>query len=192
LPRRTAVTSLNSLTTASGVATQALLEDVRALGIVELTAFALSRLETYEQLPSQLVREPETRALIAELCPEALVQFDKAADTVGKCRSGVADATAAAGDIRTLFENLKGRLLQAFNDLRTQSGHGWRDIDATFRRLGCETLEHGVGDRGHALTVSLSDTLKQRTNAEVEPQWREFLNVSYAVLNALKTLKSRG
>lgn len=151
--------------------------------------YASNALAEYRQLQESQQRPAQVRALLAARLPGVVARFDSARDTYQLCQSGLGDKTAAALEMRTFLDGVKGEL---FERARRHPGENMTlelALERLFSSAATRTdIEEQLTQRP-SLMEALSAMAKRRDLSkayELEALWARVLDHAFVVVSALE------
>jgi len=183
------LTQISSVTasTSSGMLTYVI--DVSHLQTPDTVNYASNALAEYRKLQEFQQRPAKVRELLVTRLPTVMAKFDSARDTYQHCQSGFADRTAAALEMRTFLDGVKGEL---FERARRQPGENMSielALERVFSSAPTRTeIEEQFRQRS-SLMDALSAVAKRRDLSkpyELEALWARVLDHAFVVVSALK------
>jgi hypothetical protein len=183
------VIQVSSITASSSSAFVTYVADVGRLQTPSAVNFASKALAAYGALQESQQRPLQVRALLTERMPSVVAKFDSARDAYDSCKSGIGDRTAAAMEMRTFLDGVKGEL---FDRARGHAGENMT-LELAAQRLFLSSptrvdAEEQINQRS-SLMEALSAVAKRRDRPgsyEIDALWVRTLDHAYVVLGALK------
>jgi hypothetical protein len=179
--------------TASGMAVSSstvvdFVEKVSHLDPPEVKKFALKSLLEYRDLQESHQRPEEVRALLVKTLPNAVAKFDSARGAYQRHKLGVGPESAAAVDIRTFLDALKGELFERARRKPKEK----MTFDTVLERLFSSALNRTDVEQQLAQRPDLYDQLSKKVKRRpsspdynVHALWTRVLDHAFIVANAL-------
>ncbi len=187
------VSGLYAMTTSGSTGVFGFVSRVGDIATPTAQDYSTKYVRSYQEMRSSQDRPAEVRELLVRLNnPNLLARFDRAVNAYSNFRSGLAERTAAAGEMRTLIDGLQGILLEKARQHQGENMN-WEIMS---RRLSKgtpggseeqELLRQKIL-RG-SLISRLSDVLKDHWAGSVTNLnniWSEVLDHIYIVLTLVK------
>ncbi len=183
------LTQVGSITASSSSAFLTYVADVAKLQTPGTVNYASNALAAYGALQESQQRPLQVHALLTEHMPTVGARFDSARDAYDRCKSGIGDRTAAAMEMRTFLDGVKGELLER---ARGHVGENMTlELAAQRLFLSAPTkadAEEQINQRP-SLVEALSAVAKRRDEPrsyEIDALWARTLDHAFVILGALK------
>jgi hypothetical protein len=146
----------------------------------------------YQAIQSEHNRSTDIRILLARFHNQGTSdRFERAEDSYMRFKAGVGERTAAAMEIRTFLDGLKGDLFQKAKK-REKENMTWEEMAIILSKGGASSVEcHEMVQQGKirsSLISRLSDVGKNREGGSITDLnhiWTEALDHIYTVLNII-------
>lgn len=149
------------------------------------------QLDSYRSIQTSQNRMSEVKDLIQRYVPQVAGQFKKAYDTVDSVRAGTLDASAAALEMRTLLDQLKGELF-AKACKHAKENMTWESMAERLCRGDQAATQKATlleqGQQRATIISRLSAIAKRRDKSNftsLQDVWSVVLDHLYAVLRAV-------
>jgi hypothetical protein len=180
--------SAASTTTGSNTVVVSYVDEVAQLGTPGARNYATRALTEYRELQDSHERPQQIRTLLEKYFPLAVPKFDAARDAYQKYKAGHAAEPAAAIEMRTFLDELKGRLLESARRHSNENITIDKAIDRLFSNVPTKTdVEHEFACR-ESLIGALSTVAKRRPSPStynLDVQWARVLDHAFIVCNAM-------
>jgi hypothetical protein len=179
------------LVSAAGTSTGSMysyLSDMAELGSPETLAYASQRTEVYQQIQESQERPKRVRELLESRFPTKVAQFDSAKYAFDQCRAGIGKETAAALEMRTLVDGVKGELFERARKLPDEK-MTWPIMS---ERLASGPAEKALMSEQERIRSTLYDELsgtakdrraKKQAAASIQDIWTRTMDHIHTVLS---------